>query len=775
MANKALKTLLKTDLIEMIRVGISESNQYYLFVSRALPYEDLATTALITESDFRPPSIGESSRNVYDTFRNMIFLKRIRPENMKLMIPRIDWTINEVYTPYSETTDMAGTNYYVMTSEYNIYKCMGKNGASTVMPTGKSTDVVTLEDGYKWKYMYSIPEDLQSYVTLDYIPVYVAGERDLEQKQVQNLAKAGSIDSVTMVAADSPAFNKIFRTERFFSNDKNDMLNDLGVTPNVSGSTYVCFNPTAEEDAPADGYWNNYAIYVSKGPGIGQYFRIVDFKKGGNAGVSYYYANVYPELTREVVSLPEAGTPTTASKFKIVPYIVVDGDGENATIVPNTTTEKKINSLTIINPGYDYTYAKPRVVTESGSMSIGSQVAEFNDSMSVSLSIPKGHGYSAIKEFGASDLMILIELDGTEGGKISVRNDYRQFGILKSPYLFGGETFAGSEEEVVLKAIIKRQPTKDPYSLSTFVVGNHIIGKETRATARILDSQFIPGSRFYRLYLTDVVGKFRFSDDGSKKTRVFFDDSYAGTFSTGDTAMQYVGTIGLTLAASGNIVSYDMNEGQFVIDTTYGAFTSGLTMVFLAGDTLSGANILEVDEEFGEMLGQVSFGSTSGSEFLTYGGDEIFGRLASTEFVPTAREDLGEYRTVTRMTVVNGTPFTDGILAGSAAIDGTITQTNPSTLTKVTGTIVDFTVANGLGFTGVLSLNNLTGTFGQTGTLTFTPYGTTAETQLTTVTINNINNSEITVGSGELLYIENVRPIERNIEQSEQFKIVIGF
>lgn len=777
MANNALKTLLKTDLIEMIRLGISDSNQYYLFVSRALPYTDVASTTLVTESDIRPPSIGESSRNAYDTYRNMVFMKRIRPENMKLMIPRIDWTTGDVYTPYSETTDMAGENYYVMTSEYNVYKCMASNGASTVMPTGKSTNVVSFEDGYKWKYIYTVTEDMIDHVTLDYIPVFVADESHSEQKQVQNLAMPGSIDTVTATTNTSLVFDKIYRLDGYFSNNKTAMQNDLGVTPNIAGSTYVCFTPPNEQGDVSSGYWNDYAIYVRSGPGIGQYFRIVDFKKGGNAGSSYYYANVYPALTRDVVSISEASSPANASKLKVVPYVVVDGDGTDAVVIPNTGTDKYITSLSIVNPGYNYTYAQPRVVTESSSVTLGSAVATYNSSISTSLSTPKGHGANAIKEFGASDLMILVEIEGTEDGKISTRNDYRQFGIVKSPYLYGGETFAGSEEEVVLKALIKKQPTKDAYDINTFVKGNHVIGKETRATAKILDSESIPGSRFHRLYLTDVVGNFRFSDDGSKKVRVFFDNTYSGTFVTGDVATQYEGTIGLTLTGSGNIVSYDLNEKQFVVDTTYGSFVSGKTMIFVGsgGHTLSGANILEVDEEFGEILGQVVFGTTSGSDFLTFGGDEVFGRLASTEFVPTAKQDLGEYRATTKLTVVNASPFTDGVIASSSALDGTITQTNPMTLAKVTGTVVDFTVSGGLGFTGIISLNNLTGTFSQTGTLTFTPYGTTADTALSTVSINSISNPEVAVGSGELLYIENVRPIERNIEQSEQFKIVIGF
>jgi hypothetical protein len=57
----------------------------------------------------------------------------------------------------------------------------------------------------------------------------------------------------------------------------------------------------------------------------------------------------------------------------------------------------------------------------------------------------------------------------------------------------------------------------------------------------------------------------------------------------------------------------------------------------------------------------------------------------------------------------------------------------------------------------------------------FTPYGTTADANITSTTINTIENSEVTIGSGELLYIENVRPISRNLEQFEEFKIVIGF
>jgi len=183
---------------------------------------------------------------------------------------------------------------------------------------------------------------------------------------------------------------------------------------------------------------------------------------------------------------------------------------------------------------------------------------------------------------------------------------------------------------------------------------------------------------------------------------------------------------------------------------------------------------VNVDEEFGEQLQQVSFGVTSGSEFLTFGGDELFGRMASTELLPTVTKDTGEYDLTTKMTIVAASQMTDGILASNNAVDGTISQIDTDTLKKVTGDIIDFKVPGGLGFTGTIYMTNVKGQFNSSDALKFTPYGSTAENALV-VTINSITNPDIKIGSGQVLYIENVRPIQRNIEQSEEFKIVIGF
>lgn len=768
MANIALKTLMKTDLVEMIKSVISNSKDYYLFVSRISPFEDVSSTA-ITESDVNPPSISESTKQVHDAIRNCLFIKRIKSENMRIVVRRINWKSGTTYTEYSDVTDLDGKDYYVMTPDYNVYKCMKSTGASTIMPSGRSVNVITTADGYQWKYIYTVAEDYLGFLTLEYMPVYISSNELDEQRLVQRSSLPGSIDVVSFNASVGPSFPKVFSNEIYFTNNTN-LFTDLGIQANIAGSSYISFNPSTEVSNPASGYWNNYAVYITDGPGIGQYFRIVDFKKGGDAGGSYYYANVYPTITRTLLS---EGT-STPSKFKLVPYMVVDGDGEDAIVVPGTAS-KKITSLNIVNPGKNYTYAKPRVVSDAADVTIGTSVQALNETINASLSIPGGHGFNAIREFQSSNLMIVVDIDGTEGGKISNFNDYRQFGILKSPYLYGGITLAGQEEKVVLQVNIRKEPTKEiDYALSSFVTGNYIIGKETRASAKILDRENTVGSKFYRLYLTDVVGNFRFSDDKSTKARVYFTSSFTGPIGTGDYAFQYQNLDGYTLSASGRIVSGSTVGQNLVIDTTYGAFVSGATISLLGksgGYTLNKSSILDVDEEYGEMLGQFSVGNTSGSSFLSFAGDENFGRLASVEFLPTPAEDIGEYIMTTRIRITSASPLTNGVLAGSAALDGNLKQTDSITLKKTVADIIEYTAS---GFTGMIHLSNVKGSFNKTDSLFFTPYGSTAENALS-ISINEILNPDIEVGSGDLLYIENVRPIERNIEQSEEFKIVIGF
>jgi hypothetical protein len=67
--------------------------------------------------------------------------------------------------------------FYVVTDEYNVYKCLdnNNNSRSTVKPTGTALDPFETSDGYIWKFMYNIPINLRNkFYTDEYIPVVSA-------------------------------------------------------------------------------------------------------------------------------------------------------------------------------------------------------------------------------------------------------------------------------------------------------------------------------------------------------------------------------------------------------------------------------------------------------------------------------------------------------------------------------------------------------------------------------------------------------------------------
>jgi ribosomal protein S9 len=68
-------------------------------------------------------------------------------------------------------------NFYVVTDDYNVYKCLdnNNNARSTVKPSGTQLEPFTTLDGYVWKFMYNVPINLRNkFFTDDYIPVVSA-------------------------------------------------------------------------------------------------------------------------------------------------------------------------------------------------------------------------------------------------------------------------------------------------------------------------------------------------------------------------------------------------------------------------------------------------------------------------------------------------------------------------------------------------------------------------------------------------------------------------
>jgi hypothetical protein len=213
------------------------SSVAYTFIGRGHAWTD----------DASPPTPVDSPNDEYDAYRNMVALKKISTSDVSHAIVRRDWTSGTQYDEYrhnytsgntgdsaSSPTTLWSSLYYVVTDDYNVYKCLSNGTAdgtaantSTVKPDHTTLATPTESDQYQWKYMYSISaSDVIKFVTNDFIPVKtlgaklaVAGGVDTgsqdgrlgdaatddgsAQWDVENGAVDGALDKVRLVAAGS--------------------------------------------------------------------------------------------------------------------------------------------------------------------------------------------------------------------------------------------------------------------------------------------------------------------------------------------------------------------------------------------------------------------------------------------------------------------------------------------------------------------------------------------------------------------------------------------
>lgn len=155
-----------------------------------------------------PPQATTSVATFYEVWNNMIGGKRITGNDIRHCIPRFNWSSDTVYSAYDDLLDSrvlksSNNKFYVVTDDWNVYKCLANNyGAnSTSKPTSISTvnDFQT-SDGYVWKYMYTITsEERLRFVTSDYIPVKTLEVNDASlQWAVQNNAVSGAIHNIVL-------------------------------------------------------------------------------------------------------------------------------------------------------------------------------------------------------------------------------------------------------------------------------------------------------------------------------------------------------------------------------------------------------------------------------------------------------------------------------------------------------------------------------------------------------------------------------------------------
>lgn len=185
-AYSVFKPQFKKTIIDSIYQEVtSKTAAYYHWFGKENTWTDFLSPFISSSTEDKPGQPSNNFRYDLHVRRDILTASRIKPSDVSYVVPRIDWKYNTVYDDYDDAydttnpsysgaTSLEAAKYYVLTSDFNVYKCIWNNNnkPSTQMPTGTPTGIFKTSDGYKWKFMYSIPVSLRNrFLTSEYMPV----------------------------------------------------------------------------------------------------------------------------------------------------------------------------------------------------------------------------------------------------------------------------------------------------------------------------------------------------------------------------------------------------------------------------------------------------------------------------------------------------------------------------------------------------------------------------------------------------------------------------
>lgn len=183
----------KTIIDAMYQEIVSQTATYCHWYGKENLWTDFLSPFIPSSPSDTPGEPSYNFRYELHVRRDILTTKKIKPSDVAYVIRRIDWEFDTVYDmyddaieyvsgvgygpAYSGATKLEDANFYVLTTQYNVYKCIWNNNdsPSTVMPTGTTHQIFTTADGYRWKFMYSLPISLRNkFLSSSYMPVTTA-------------------------------------------------------------------------------------------------------------------------------------------------------------------------------------------------------------------------------------------------------------------------------------------------------------------------------------------------------------------------------------------------------------------------------------------------------------------------------------------------------------------------------------------------------------------------------------------------------------------------
>lgn len=395
----AIKKLVPNDFhLNVAKTFINElsNGDYYVYMGNHVNSSIIATPT------------DDINTTVIDTFRNMLFGKKIENDDLNLVIDRYDYESNTVYARYDDRdSNLLASQFYTIVpdgSNYHVFKCIDNNAntPSTVQPSRadaeNSGDIFYPGDGYRWKWMYTANSDIvDRFATDDLFPVST-------DANVSAAAITGSIDSIRIDNRGQRYDN--YTTGTFSSTDLR-----------LNGNTVIyAINALASS---VNNFYNGCYLYITSGSGSGSYKRVVDY--------------VVNNTTKYVILDSAFEEPPQVNwTYEISPAVLIRGDGTQsvnavARAIINSNSTNSIFRIEMIDRGADYKFATANVYADPVvSVTIEAEVSPIH-------SPAGGHGSDAPRELGAYRVMLWSKFANNESNTIIATNDFSQIGIIKEP------------------------------------------------------------------------------------------------------------------------------------------------------------------------------------------------------------------------------------------------------------------------------------------------------------------------------------------------------
>ena len=148
------------------------ANNMYIGIGKTDAWSD--STSDVTDS--APPVPRDTIDEINEAYEQLVGITKVAGGSVSNVVPRHNWTAGSTYVPWDSSDSLIYDRvFYVITSEFKIYKLVGVSSTattSTIQPTHTDASPSSDSDGYNWKYMYTLgTTDVTNFLTTSYMPV----------------------------------------------------------------------------------------------------------------------------------------------------------------------------------------------------------------------------------------------------------------------------------------------------------------------------------------------------------------------------------------------------------------------------------------------------------------------------------------------------------------------------------------------------------------------------------------------------------------------------